>query len=60
LRHAEAALVLAMRLAALLVRIECAAGSVDEVVVFRLGASLTKLYTARQAVVGASEVDGAA
>src|SRR5207253_6857849 len=54
--EAEAALVLAMRLAALLGRIECAAASVDEVVVFRLGASLTKLYTARQAVAGASEV----
>jgi alkylation response protein AidB-like acyl-CoA dehydrogenase len=54
--QAEAALVLAMRLAALLGRIECASASVDEVVVFRLGASLTKLYTAKQAVVGASEV----
>lgn len=54
--QAEAALVLTMRLAALLGRIECGAASVDEAVVFRLGASLTKLYTARQAVAGASEV----
>jgi acyl-CoA dehydrogenase len=54
--QAEAALVLTMRLAALLGRIECGVASVDESVVFRLGASLAKLYTARQAVAGASEV----
>ncbi|HXM55524.1 MAG TPA: acyl-CoA dehydrogenase family protein [Candidatus Dormibacteraeota bacterium] len=54
--QAEAALVLTMRLAALLGRIECGTASVDEAVVFRLGASLTKLYTARQAVAAASEV----
>ncbi|HSR25493.1 MAG TPA: acyl-CoA dehydrogenase family protein [Candidatus Eisenbacteria bacterium] len=54
--QAEAALALAMRLAALLGRIECRTASVDEAVVFRLGASLTKLYTARQAVAAASEV----
>jgi acyl-CoA dehydrogenase len=54
--QAEAALVLTMRLAALLGRIECGVASVDDTVVFRLGASLTKLYTARQAVAGASEV----
>jgi acyl-CoA dehydrogenase len=54
--QAEAALALTMRLAALLGRIECGGATVDESVVFRLGASLTKLYTARQAVMGASEV----
>jgi acyl-CoA dehydrogenase len=54
--QAEAALALTMRLAALLGRIECGTATVDESVVFRLGASLTKLYTARQAVAGASEV----
>jgi alkylation response protein AidB-like acyl-CoA dehydrogenase len=54
--QAEAALVLTMRLAALLGRIECGTATVDEAVVFRLGTSLTKLYTARQAVAGASEV----
>jgi alkylation response protein AidB-like acyl-CoA dehydrogenase len=53
--QAEAALVVTMRLAALLGRIECGGATVDESVVFRLGASLTKLYTARQAVAGASE-----
>lgn len=53
--QAEAALVLAMRLAALLGRIECRMAGVDEMVVFRLGTSLTKLYTARQAVAGTSE-----
>jgi alkylation response protein AidB-like acyl-CoA dehydrogenase len=54
--QAEAALALTMRLATLLGRIECGAASVDETVSFRLGASLTKVYTARQAVAGASEV----
>jgi acyl-CoA dehydrogenase len=54
--QAEAALAVTMRLAALLGRIECGSATVDESVVFRLGASLTKLYTARQAVAGASEV----
>jgi acyl-CoA dehydrogenase len=54
--QAEAALAMTMRLAALLGRIECGSATVDESVVFRLGASLTKLYTARQAVTGASEV----
>lgn len=54
--QAEAALVLTMRLAALLGRIECGIAGVDETVIFRLGTSLTKLYTARQAVAGASEV----
>ena len=53
--QAEAALVVTMRLAALLGRIEQGAASVDETVVFRLGASLAKLYTGRQAVAGASE-----
>src|SRR5262249_5075699 len=54
--QAEAALVLTMRMAALLGRIECGSASVDETVVFRLGTSLTKLYTARQAVAGTSEI----
>jgi acyl-CoA dehydrogenase len=54
--QAEAALALTMRLATLFGRIECGTATVDESVVFRLGASLTKLYTARQAVTGASEV----
>jgi alkylation response protein AidB-like acyl-CoA dehydrogenase len=54
--QAEAALVLTMRMAALLGRIECGTATVDETVIFRLGTSLTKLYTARQAVAGASEV----
>ncbi|HEY7201671.1 MAG TPA: acyl-CoA dehydrogenase family protein [Candidatus Dormibacteraeota bacterium] len=54
--QAEAALALTMRMAALFGRIECGTASVDEAVVFRLGTSLTKLYTARQAVAGASEV----
>jgi alkylation response protein AidB-like acyl-CoA dehydrogenase len=54
--QAEAALVMTMRLAALFGRTECGPASVDEAVVLRLGASLTKLYTARQAVAGASEV----
>jgi alkylation response protein AidB-like acyl-CoA dehydrogenase len=53
--QAEAALVLTMRLAAILGRIECGAASVHDSVVFRLGTSLGKLYTARQAVAGASE-----
>jgi hypothetical protein len=44
------------RLAALLARIECGAGGVDESVVFRLGTSLTRLLTARQAVAASSEV----
>jgi len=54
--QAEAALALTMRIAGLFGRIECEMASVDEAVVFRLGTSLTKLYTARQAVAGASEV----
>src|SRR5262249_61605800 len=54
--QAEAALALTMRLAELLGRIECGVASVDDTMAFRLGTSLTKLYTARQAVAGASEV----
>lgn len=54
--QAEAALVLTMRMAALLGRIECGGARVDESVVLRLGTSLTKLYTARQAVAASSEV----
>jgi hypothetical protein len=53
--QAEAALLITMRLAALLGRIECGMSGVDELMVFRLATSLTKLYTAKQAVAGASE-----
>jgi alkylation response protein AidB-like acyl-CoA dehydrogenase len=48
--QAEAALLITMRLAALLGRIECGMAGVDELMVFRLATSLTKLYTAKQAV----------
>jgi acyl-CoA dehydrogenase len=54
--QAEAALVLTMRLAALLGRVETGAALPEERAVCRLGSSLTKLYTARMAVAGASEV----
>jgi hypothetical protein len=53
--RAEAALVLAMRIAALLGRLECGLASEQERLLFRLGGSLVKLYTARLAVEGASE-----
>jgi hypothetical protein len=53
--QAEAALLLAMRLAALLGRIECGLASEDERQLFRLGGSLAKLYTAKLAVAAASE-----
>jgi alkylation response protein AidB-like acyl-CoA dehydrogenase len=53
--QAEAALVLTMRLAQLLGRLECGVATDEERLLFRLGSSLAKLYTARQAVAGASE-----
>jgi alkylation response protein AidB-like acyl-CoA dehydrogenase len=53
--QAEAALLLTMRLASLLGRIECRLAGDAEQHLFRLGASLAKLYTAKQAVAAASE-----
>lgn len=52
---AEAGLVLAMRVAALLGRLETSANAGGEDFLFRIGVSLAKLYTARQAVAVASE-----
>ncbi|MDQ6773039.1 MAG: acyl-CoA dehydrogenase family protein [Candidatus Dormibacteraeota bacterium] len=54
--QAEAALHLTMRLAALLGRVEQDAATEAERLVCRVGGSLVKLYTAKQAVAGASEV----
>src|ERR1700730_5053292 len=53
--RAEAALLLAMRLAVLLGRLELGLAGDGEKLLFRFGGSLVKLYTARQAVSGASE-----
>ncbi len=53
--QAEAGLHLALRMAALLGRLEAGLGSEYEGMLFRLGVSLAKLYTARQAVGMASE-----
>jgi acyl-CoA dehydrogenase len=53
--RAEAALVLTMRVAELLGRVERGPAAEQERLLFRLGGSLVKLYTARQAVTGASE-----
>ena len=53
---AEACLVLTMRLAELLGRVEQKQATEQEANVFRLGTSLTKLYTAKRAVAAASEV----
>ena len=53
--RAEAALVLTMRLAALLGRLERGLAADEEKLLFRFGGSLVKLYTARLAVSGASE-----
>jgi acyl-CoA dehydrogenase len=52
---AEACLLLTMRLAELLGRVEQRAATEQEANVFRLGTSLTKLYTAKRAVAAASE-----
>jgi acyl-CoA dehydrogenase len=53
---AEACLLLTMRLAELLGRVEQKVASTQEANVFRIGTSLTKLYTAKRAVAAASEV----
>lgn len=54
-READAGLALTMRMAQLLGRIECGSASDQEAALFRLGIALTKLYTAKQAVVNVSE-----
>ena len=54
--QAEAALVLSMRVAALLGRAEAGVALAEEQALCRLGSSLAKLYTARMAVAGSSEV----
>ncbi len=51
----EAVLLMTMRLAALMGRIECGVAGEEERQLFRVGTSLTKLWTARQAVACASE-----
>jgi hypothetical protein len=51
----EACLLLTMRLAELLGRVEQRVATEQEANVFRLGTSLTKLYTAKRAVAAASE-----
>ena len=53
---AEACLLLTMRLAELLGRVEQGVAREEEANVFRVGTSLTKLYTAKRAVAAASEV----
>lgn len=53
--QAEAALLMTMRVAELMGRLECGTATAEEGLLFRAGTSLTKLYTARQAVAGASE-----
>ncbi len=53
--RAEAVLLMTMRLAALMGRIECGVAAEEEHQLFRVGTSLTKLWTARQAVASASE-----
>jgi alkylation response protein AidB-like acyl-CoA dehydrogenase len=53
--QAEAALALTLRIAELLGRIECRVAREEEELLFRIGTSLVKLYTARQAVAMASE-----
>jgi alkylation response protein AidB-like acyl-CoA dehydrogenase len=53
--QAEAALLVTMRLAALLGRIECGLASAEEELLFRAGSSMAKLYTAKLAVAAASE-----
>ena len=52
---AEACLLLTLRLAELLGRLETRAATESELLLFRLGTSLTKLYTAKKAVAAASE-----
>ena len=53
--QAEASLLMTMRLAALMGRVECGVADEEERLLFRVCTSLTKLYTARQAVAAASE-----
>jgi alkylation response protein AidB-like acyl-CoA dehydrogenase len=53
--EADAALYLTMRMAQLLGRIEAGTATPGEVVLFRVGIALAKLYTAKQAVAVASE-----
>jgi alkylation response protein AidB-like acyl-CoA dehydrogenase len=53
--QAEASLLMTMRLAALMGKVECGLASEEERLLFRVGTSLTKLYTAKQAVACASE-----
>jgi acyl-CoA dehydrogenase len=53
--QAESSLLITMRLAALMGRVECGLAGEEERLLFRLGTSLTKLYTAKQAVAAASE-----
>src|SRR2546423_4926855 len=53
--EADGALCLTMRMAQLLGRIEGSSADADEVVLFRVGIALAKLYTAKQAVAVASE-----
>jgi hypothetical protein len=53
--QAEASLLMTMRLAALMGRIERGMASEEDRLLFRAGTSLTKLYTAKQAVACASE-----
>ena len=53
--QADACLLLTMRLAALLGRIECGLADEAERLLFRVGTSLAKLYTAKLAVAAASE-----
>jgi len=53
--QAESSLLMTMRLAALMGRVEYGVAGEEERLLFRVGTSLTKLYTARQAVAGASE-----
>src|SRR5207302_10171941 len=53
--NAEACLALVMRLAGLLGRIEAGTATEEETLLFRVGASIGKLYTAKKAVEAASE-----
>jgi len=53
--QAEASLLMTMRLAALMGRVECGVADEEERLLFRVCTSLSKLYTARQAVAAASE-----
>src|SRR5438105_5687846 len=52
---AEGCLHLTMRMAELLGRLECGSATDSERLLFRLGTSIAKLYTAKQAVAAASE-----